>query len=295
MKNVLSIDLEDYMHVTAFADQVAADQWTSCVSRLERNTDKVLAILDDGNCKATFFVLGWVAEQYPHVVRRIADLGHEIACHSLRHRLVYQMTPAEFREDTRIAKSLLEDSGSKPVSGYRAPSFSITKESWWAFEILSELGFTYDSSIFPVHHPNYGLPGASRFPFVIQTASGPILEFPLPTLQVGRRRAPLGGGAYLRLLPYAFTHWGIQHINQRELRPVCVYVHPWELDADQPRMQGSMTARLRHYLGLRGTESKFRNLLRDFEFGPLEDLFLDWVAAGSSDTFHLEVSSNAKH
>jgi polysaccharide deacetylase family protein (PEP-CTERM system associated) len=292
MKNALTVDLEDYMHVTAFSDYVAAEDWNTCVSRLEHNTDKLLAILHSHSCNATFFVLGWVAERYPQIIRRIADSGHEIACHSLRHRLVYEMTPPEFREDSRVAKSLLEDVTGKAVCGYRAPSFSITKESWWAFEVLRELGFTYDSSIFPVKHPNYGMIEASRFPFAVHTSSGSLVEFPLPTLQVGRHRAPLGGGAYLRLLPYAYTRWGIGHINDRELRPVCVYLHPWELDADQPRMRASLSARLRHYLGLRGTESKLRNLLRDFEFCTLEVLVGQWREADIRLTSSLQLSSS---
>jgi polysaccharide deacetylase family protein (PEP-CTERM system associated) len=282
MKNAFTIDLEDYMHVTAFSDHIAAKDWGNCVSRLEHNTDKLLGILDSSQCHATFFVLGWVAEEYPHIVKRIADSGHEIACHSLRHRLVYQMTPAEFRQDGRVAKSLLEDVSAKAVYGYRAPSFSITKESWWALEILSELGFSYDSSIFPVKHPNYGMVEASRFPFLVHTSSGSLVEFPLPTLQIGGLRAPIGGGAYLRLLPYAYTRWGIAHINDRESRPICVYLHPWEFDAEQPRLRASLSARLRHYLGLRGTELKLRNLLRDFEFGTLHALVLAWQEAEAS-------------
>lgn len=279
MKNALTIDLEDYMHVTAFSDHITAEQWSSCESRLEHNTDKLLTILDSCGCKATFFILGWVADQYPQVLRQIADAGHEIACHSMHHRLVYQMDASSFREDSRVAKSLLEDATGRVVCGYRAPSFSITKNSWWAFGVLCELGFTYDSSIFPVNHPNYGLVEASRFPFIVQTSSGPLVEYPLATLQFGRRRAPFGGGAYLRLLPYSFTRWAIKHVNNKESHPVCVYLHPWELDVEQPRMQASVSARLRHYLGLRGAESKLRNLLRDFDFCPLNILVEEWVAA----------------
>jgi polysaccharide deacetylase family protein (PEP-CTERM system associated) len=285
MKNAISFDLEDYMHVSAFADQVSADQWSLCVSRLEHNTDKLLGILDSIPCRATFFILGWVADKYPHVIRRIADSGHEIACHSMLHRLVFEMTPAEFREDTRGAQVLLEDISGKPVRGYRAPSFSITRDSWWAFDVLRELGFTYDSSIFPVKHPNYGLIESSRFPFAIRTPSGPLVEFPLPTLQVGNMRAPLGGGAYLRILPYSYTRWGILHINEREGRPVCVYLHPWEIDTEQPRLKGRLTSRLRHYMGLQGAESKLRSLLRDFEFAPLNLLVKEWESGENREQF----------
>lgn len=269
MKNAITVDLEDYYHVTAFADQLSAEDWASCKSRVEANTERVLARFAESNCRATFFVLGWVAERYPQLIRRIAEQNHEIACHSYQHRLVYELTPDEFREDTRRAKQLLEDSGGVAVRGYRAPSFSITPEIPWAFDILAELGFTYDSSVFPVHHLNYGMPRAPRFPFRIDTRSGPIVEFPLPTLEIGRARAPIGGGAYLRLLPYWYTRWAIGFFNQKENHPVCVYVHPWELDPEQPRMHGNLTARLRHYIGLRGLEAKFARLLGDFEFGPL--------------------------
>jgi polysaccharide deacetylase family protein (PEP-CTERM system associated) len=295
MKNAITIDLEDYMHVTAFAEQIKSEEWSSCASRLEYTADKLLDIFQSFRCLGTFFVLGWVAEKYPKVVRRIADSGHEIACHSLRHRLVYEMSPAEFREDTLTVKQLLENVSGKPVRGYRAPSFSITKKTPWAFEILRELGFTYDSSIFPVEHPGYGWIEASRSPFVIKTSAGDIVEFPLPTLQFGARRAPLGGGAYLRVLPYAYTKWCVSHINLREGRPVCVYLHPWELDANQPRMRGRLTSRLRHYLGLRGTESKLRNLLRDFEFCPLGELIAGLQTVDLPDESKLFMPSNGAH
>jgi polysaccharide deacetylase family protein (PEP-CTERM system associated) len=278
MKNALTFDLEDYMHVRAFADHMESSEWGNCVSRLEHNTGRLLEMLDESRCHATFFALGWVAQKYPQVIRKIAQSGHEIACHSMWHRLVYELTPEKFREDTYGAKALLEDLSGQPVRGYRAPSFSITKDSWWAFEILKEVGFAYDSSIFPVNHPDYGVVRASRFPFVVETAAGNLVEFPLPTLQVGTKRAPFGGGAYFRLLPYVYTRWGINHVNLRETHPVCVYLHPWEIDADQPRMKGNLTSRLRHYMGLGGTESKLRKLLQDFEFVPLQVLVDGWAA-----------------
>ena len=270
MRNALTFDLEDYFHVTAFRHCSEASDWGSRESRLQRNTERILELLSTTGCQATFFVLGWVAEKYPRLVSRIAKCGHEIACHSHEHRLVYEMTPQEFREDTRRAKALLEGLSGQTVEGYRAPSFSITKDSLWAFEVLAELDFTYDSSIFPIEHPNYGMPQSPRAPFLVQTRSGSLLEFPMPTLELAGRRSPLAGGAYLRLLPYAFTRWGIRFINEQENLPVCVYVHPWELDPGQPRMGKTPSARLRHYLGLRGTERKLRRLLRDFEFCSLK-------------------------
>lgn len=269
MKNALTFDLEDYFHVTAFADRMHVSQWDRCESRVQATTANLLDLLAERDLKATFFVLGWVGERFPRLVGQIAQLGHEIACHSHRHRLVYELTQDEFREDTLRAKCVLEDAAGVAVKGYRAPSFSITAGSLWVFDILAELGFTYDSSIFPVEHPNYGMLRAPRSPFLLCTRNGELVEFPMPTLELAKRRSPIAGGAYLRLLPYWYTRWGIRYINSKEQRPVCVYFHPWELDPQQPRMDGSLTARLRHCVGLGGAERKLRRLLNDFEFGPL--------------------------
>ena len=269
VKNALTIDLEDYYQVTAFASDSGASDWKSHASRVEANTAKLLELLSLAKCRATFFTLGWVAEKYPKLIRQIAELGHEIGCHSHLHRLVYSLTPGEFKEDTRRAKELLEDASGVTVRGYRAPSFSITRDSWWAFEVLAALGFAYDSSLFPIKHMNYGMPNGPRFPFQVQTPAGPVAEFPMPTVALGSARSPFGGGAYFRLLPYRFTRWGIGYVNRRENQPVCVYLHPWELDSDQPRMQGSLTSRARHYFGLKATEAKLKRLLSEFEFHPL--------------------------
>lgn len=272
MKNALTVDLEDYFHVSAYAGKVRLEEWDSYPSRVAANTDRLLGLLAEHNCLATFFVLGWVAEKKPEIVARVAAAGHEIACHSLLHRKIFNLTPPEFREDTRRAKAVIEDATGKQVVGYRAPSFSVIKKSLWALEILAEEGFQYDSSVFPVEHPSYGIPDAPRTPYWIQTASGRILEFPMPTLSIGSMRSPIGGGAYLRLLPYSYTRWSIRHLNEHENFPVCVYIHPWELDPAQPRMGGSLSARARHYFGLRGTEAKLRKLVRDVEFCPLASL-----------------------
>jgi polysaccharide deacetylase family protein (PEP-CTERM system associated) len=269
MKNALTVDLEDYFHVSAYAGKVRMEEWDSYPSRVAQNTDRLLALLAEHNCLATFFVLGWVAEKKAEVVARVAAAGHEIACHSLLHRRIFDLTPQEFREDTRRAKAVIEDATGKQVVGYRAPSFSVTQKSYWALEILAEEGFQYDSSIFPVEHPSYGIPDAPRTPYWIKTASGRILEFPMPTLAIGSKRSPIGGGAYLRLLPYSYTLWAIRYLNQHENSPVCVYIHPWELDPEQPRMGGTVSARARHYFGLQGTERKLRKLVRDVEFCPL--------------------------
>jgi polysaccharide deacetylase family protein (PEP-CTERM system associated) len=283
MKNVLSFDLEDYYHVNAF-ESVNRGNWEGYASRVVQSTQRVLALLDEAGCKATFFTLGWVAENYPELIREIAGRGHEVACHSDKHRRIFEMTAAEFREDTRVAKDRLEQIIGSKIIGYRAPSFSITKDSLWAFEILIELGFRYDSSIFPVDHPNYGMPRGPRTPFRVPTVRGTIVEFPMPTLELGGSRSPFGGGAYLRLLPYWYTRWGIRFLNEREGQPACVYVHPWEIDTGQPRMKGSMTARMRHYLGLRGLETKLRGLLRDFNFQTMGALIGEMEQESSSAT-----------
>jgi polysaccharide deacetylase family protein (PEP-CTERM system associated) len=287
MKNIITIDLEDYYQVSAFNDAKTAVQWDSFPSHIESSASKLLSIFDEFNTKATFFTLGWVAERFPKLVREIADRGHEIACHSHMHKYVFSMTPGEFREDTLQAKRLLEDLAGKPVYGYRAPSFSIKANSLWAFEILAELGFTYDSSIFPIKHANYGWPLAPRFPFEISTICGTITEFPMPSLQWRGARAPIGGGAYLRLLPYWFTRWGIRRLNESEGLTACLYLHPWELDSEQPKMDGSPSALLRHNFGLNGTESKFRRLLRDFRVQPVASRLEELItgAVGCPESF----------
>jgi polysaccharide deacetylase family protein (PEP-CTERM system associated) len=265
MKNALTIDLEDYYHVTAFANG-SSDNWDARESRVEANTEILLELLARANCRATFFTVGWVAEKFPRLIQKVAEAGHELACHSHLHRLVYSLSPKEFREDTLRAKNSIEQAGGLAVRGYRAPSFSITRESQWALEILVELGFSYDSSIFPVKHANHGTSNAPRFPFRIQTAAGPIVEFPMSTLALGNVRSPFAGGAYFRLLPYRYTRWGIDYLNETSKQPVCVYVHPWELDPEQPRMSGNISARARHYFGLGGVRAKLTRLLRDVDF-----------------------------
>jgi polysaccharide deacetylase family protein (PEP-CTERM system associated) len=272
MYNAMTFDVEDYFHVGAFADRIRKEDWGTFPSRVESNTERSLTLLGEAGYKGTFFILGWVAERFPQLIRRIAEAGHELACHSSEHRRVFLMTPGAFREDTLRAKKAIEDASGVRIRGYRAPSFSITTKSLWAFEILVESGFEYDSSIFPVRHPNYGMSCVPRTPFVVSTPSGSLLEFPLPTLAFRGRRSPLTGGAYLRLLPYAYTRWAIRLLNETEGQPVCVYAHPWELDPQQPRIEASLTGWMRHYIGLATMESKLRKLLRDFEFCTLESL-----------------------
>jgi polysaccharide deacetylase family protein (PEP-CTERM system associated) len=235
-------------------------------SRLEPTVELTLELLHDSGNTATFFILGWVAEHYPALVRRIAEAGHEIACHSNAHQQVFRLSREQFRDDSLRAKDLLEQSGGVTVEGYRAPSFSIVRESMWGLDVLAELGFRYDSSIFPVRHPNYGIDNAPLDPFLVETASGPLVEFPMPALSVGGRRAPFGGGAYLRLLPYWYTKWAIERYSAETDNAAIIYAHPWELDPHQQRMNGRLTSRLRHYIGLRGVEKKMRRLLNDFHF-----------------------------
>lgn len=272
MRNVLTIDLEDYYQVTAFACLGPSANSENQVSRIERNTERTLEILASHGCSATFFAVGAIAEKHPGLIARIARAGHELACHSFAHRQVFALGPDEFCKDTKRAKDAIENATGVCVRGYRAPSFSITKDSQWAFEILAGLGFVYDSSIFPISHLNFQMQNAPRDPFVIDTPSGSILEFPMTTLQLSGSRAPIAGGAYLRILPYWYTRWGLRHLNNFERRPGNIYLHPWELDPQQPKMRGKLTARLRHYFGLRGAEQKFNRLLGDFEFETLGEL-----------------------
>jgi polysaccharide deacetylase family protein (PEP-CTERM system associated) len=269
MHNALTIDVEEYYHATAFSANAVPSNRGSYVSRVEQNTQRIIDILAGRGCLATFFVVGSVAERFPRLIQRILRAGHEIACHSFAHCQVFTLTRNQFYEDTRRAKLAIENAAGVSVHGYRAPSFSITKASPWAFELLAELGFTYDSSILPAKHINFEMQYVPRHPFVIVTSAGSILEFPMTTLQISGTRAPLAGGAYLRLLPYWYTRWGIRYLNASESLPACVYLHPWELDPAQPRMKGSLSARMRHYFGLRRAEVKFRRLLMDFEFQPL--------------------------
>ena len=271
--NAMTVDVEDYFHVSAFADVIRPEDWPRFESRVEANTGKLLDIFAAHGATATFFVLGWVAERHPSLVQTIHRSGHEVACHGYDHRLVYQSTPEEFRKDIRRAKKLLEDVTGVPVDGYRAPSFSIVKSSLWALDILAEEGFRYDSSIFPIQHDRYGIPDADRFPNRWQTNNGSgLVQFPISTLRVGGLNIPVGGGGYFRLLPYAFTRLAIHRLNDTERKPAVVYIHPWELDPAQPRLHGSLFSRFRHYVKLQATEGKLHRLLAGFSFQSLRSL-----------------------
>lgn len=273
LTDALTVDVEDYFHVEAFADRIPPSSWPSFPSRVRANTQRILRICEEYGCRATFFVLGWVAEKDPALVREIVQAGHEVGCHSYAHRRVNLLTPEEFRKDLRRARMAIEDAASIRVLGYRAPTFSIRRDSLWALEILSEEGFLYDSSVFSIHHDLYGFPEAPRFPHLLQLPSGGrLFEIPMSTVRLGGVNCPVGGGGYLRLLPMGYTRWAIRQIHQREHQPVIVYFHPWELDPQQPRISGKWTSRLRHYMGLEGMESRLRELLADGRFAPLIDL-----------------------
>jgi polysaccharide deacetylase family protein (PEP-CTERM system associated) len=279
MLNALTIDVEDYFQVNAFAGVIRQDQWDRYPLRVDGNTRRILDTLDRYSIKATFFILGWVAERLPELTKEIHRRGHEVACHGYGHELIYAIGPERFQADIRLSKKLLEDQCGVPVTGYRAPSYSITKKSLWALDILVEEGFSYDSSIFPVMHDTYGIPDAQRFPHTLQTASGPLLEFPLTTLPLtlgsNEVRLPIAGGGYLRLFPAQLLSWGIKRINSTELQPAVVYFHPWEIDPDQPRIkEAGLKSRFRHYVNLDRTEDKLHYLYEKLQFGTMKEVLV---------------------
>lgn len=270
--NALTIDVEDYFQVAALAEAVNQNDWASMEYRVEANTERLLELFDRFDTKATFFTLGWVAERSPGLVRSIRDAGHEVASHGYSHQLIYNQTPDVFREETRRSKAILEDIIGAPVSGYRAASYSITQKSRWALDILCEEGFTWDSSIFPVHHDRYGMPGTPFEPYQLQTPNGGMLtEFPLSTCPVGNYRLPIAGGGYFRLYPYWFSRWGLGRIN-RAGQPFIFYLHPWEIDPEQPRMKVKALSRFRHYNNLDKCMGRLENLLGDFRFGSVSSV-----------------------
>lgn len=271
--NILSIDVEEYFHPTEIQAFVGQSSWDGLPSRVERQVHSILDQLDEKRVRATFFMLAWVAERQPALLRAIARRGHEIACHSYAHRLVYDLTPAQFREDTRRAVGVIADTCGKAPRAYRAPSYSITRESFWALETLIECGFTHDSSIYPISHDRYGIAGFDRHAHVIHTPSGPIQEVPIATVKLANGYvAPIGGGGYLRLLPYRYTAAGIRRLNREEQQPACIYFHPWEIDPEHPRLAEGWIARRRTYTGLAGMQRKLERLLAEFEFSSLTDV-----------------------
>ena len=270
--NAMTVDVEDYFHVSAFDNVVSRSAWDGMETRVSANTHRLLDIFDEFGVRGTFFVLGWVAERDPALVREIAARGHEIASHGYAHRLVYDQTPSAFREDVHRAKQLLEDAIGVGVDGYRAPSFSITARSLWALEILIEEGHRYDASIFPIRHDRYGIPGSPRHPYRVLRGHASITEVPGSTVRVGPLNLPIAGGGYFRILPYGWTRWGIARLNAVEQQPAVFYIHPWEIDPDQPRLAAGWLGRFRHYRNLDKTESRLRALLRDSQFGTVASM-----------------------
>jgi polysaccharide deacetylase family protein (PEP-CTERM system associated) len=275
LRNALSIDVEDYFQVHNLESVVRRDEWESYPSRVECNTRRVLRLLHDRGTRATFFVLGWVADRYPHLVAEIEEDGHEIACHGHGHELIYRQSPQAFAADVDQAlqaiRRAMNGREAAQVLGYRAPSFSITRDSLWALDVLRALGFCYDSSIFPLlAHDRYGIPGARRFLYPLGDG---LWEVPLSTVRLLGRNWPLAGGGYFRLYPHWLTRWGIRRINAQG-HPAVIYLHPWEFDPDQPRIGGlGKVSHVRHYLNLARTESRLRRLLSEFEFGPISEVF----------------------
>lgn len=269
ISHLFTVDVEEYFQVSAFDDVVPTAHWSVLPSRIERSIDMLLELLAQHEVSATFFTLGWIAEQHPHVVRTIANAGHEIASHSYWHRRVLALTPKEFRADLRRSKSLLEDVTSRAVNGYRAPSFSIVPGTEWAFDVLVDEGFRYDSSLFPIRRPGYGYPGVPGDPHTVVRQSGSLWEFPPATLEVMGARLPAGGGGYLRHFPFGVVRSAFQSASRRGT-PATFYIHPWELDADQPRIPASRLTTMRHYRGLALTRGRIERLLGEFAFTSIE-------------------------
>jgi polysaccharide deacetylase family protein (PEP-CTERM system associated) len=264
--NAMTVDVEDYFHVSAFDRIVSRDRWDGFDSRVVKNTNSLLEIFDQSRVHATFFVLGWVADRFPALVRQIAASGHEIASHGYHHQLLYLLTPQQFREDVRSAKAAIENAAGVRVLGYRAPSFSVIESSRWALDVLIEEGHQYDTSIFPIHHDRYGIPNAKRHAHVVRRPVGTLVEVPGSTVRVAGINLAIAGGGYFRLFPYAWTHWGIGRVNRAERQPVIFYLHPWEVDPDQPRFKVDLSTRVRHYSRLDRTAPRLKRLLKDFRF-----------------------------
>ena len=266
------MDVEDYFHVEAFADRIKPEDWIRYPSRVLDNTRRVLEVFAELGAKATFFVLGYVAENKPVIVRDILAAGHEVGCHSYLHRRIHTLTSEQFREDTRRALRVIQDAGGREVLGYRAPTFSVVKRSLWAIPILAELGFRYDSSIYPVVHDNYGIPDAPTHIYQWQFAGGSLYEIPPLTVSVFGRNLPVGGGGYLRNLPMWYTRWAVRRIRRSHRRPVLVYLHPWELDPAQPRLPAGLRSKLRHYRNLELMEERLREVISGGRFRPFREV-----------------------
>lgn len=269
--NAFSVDVEDYFQVSAMAPYVSRGDWETTPCRVERNVDRLLELFSQSDAKATFFILGWIAERYPEVVKRIGASGHEVASHGFAHLRATEQTPLDFLADIQRAKSLLEDISGSRVCGYRAPSFSIGLRNQWAFDCILEAGYRYSSSVYPIRHDHYGMPDAPRYAY--RSREG-LIEIPITTTRILGRNFPAGGGGYFRLLPYAASHWAIKRINEVEGRAAIFYMHPWEIDPGQPRIRrANLKTRFRHYLNLGVMESRLRRLASDFKWDRIDNVF----------------------
>ena len=273
LKNAFSVDVEDYFQVGAFERVLSREEWDSYEPRVERNTLMLAEVLERFQIKGTFFFLGWVAERWPNVVKELHAAGHEIGVHGFDHRRVTTQTPEEFRHDVRRTKTEIESLIGEEVLGYRAPNYSVVQETLWALDILVEEGFCYDSSIFPIAHDRYGIRKAPRFPWVVRESNGNrLLEFPISTVQLAGVRLPFVGGGYLRQFPFWFARWGMRRVNRIDRKPVVVYIHPWEIDPDQPRVPVGVLTRLRHYRNLSKTQVRLERLFEEFRFSTIRDV-----------------------
>lgn len=270
--SAFSVDVEDYFHVEAFRGVVEPDDWGSMEQRVEPNTRRLLALLDEFGVQGTFFVLGWVAERRPELVKDILAAGHEVGIHGYDHRPITAMSPPAFREDIRRAKGIVEDITGEAVLGYRAPTYSVVKDTLWALDVMLEEGLRYDSSVFPIVHDRYGIPDAARYPWVEERGGADLVEFPISTVRLLGRNLPFVGGGYLRLLPMGYVRWGMRRVTRSEGRPTMLYVHPWEIDPGQPALPVGRLAAYRHYHGLGRVEDRLRRLLREFRFGTVRSV-----------------------
>lgn len=271
VKNAFTVDVEDYFQVSAFEHAISPSDWANQEMRVQTSMERLLALLEDNSVKATFFTLGWVAERYPEMVKMMSAQGHEIASHGYWHQRATKQTSKVFKEDVGSARKLLQDITGCEIKGYRAPSFSIDKTNDWVYEVLAEEGYSYSSSIYPVVHDHYGVPDAPRFKY--RTSQG-LWELPLSTLQLGQKKLPISGGGYFRLYPYMLTSWAIKRYHAGDQQPYIFYMHPWEIDPDQPRQEGlSFKSRFRHYLNLHRVEPRLRKMLSEFEWGTVEECF----------------------
>ncbi|MBF0148155.1 MAG: DUF3473 domain-containing protein [Magnetococcales bacterium] len=279
--NALTVDVEDYFHVALFEEHISDDRWHSMEHRVEANTDRILELLDQKGISGTFFILGWVAERFPGLVRRIVDQGHEVASHGMRHRRVTTQSPEEFLQDASQCKQMLEDVSGTAVLGYRASTYSIGRDNLWALDVLEQAGYRYSSSIYPIRHDLYGWPEAPRFPFHPRQQAGRgdgLLEIPVSTLEWFGHRLPCGGGGYFRFYPLFFSLWALRHLNRSEGKSAVFFLHPWELDPGQPRLSGlPLKVRFRHYLNLARMETRLERLLVEFRWDRMDRVFAHWL------------------